>query len=661
MAASKRRVAYYYDNEVGNYTFGPNHVMKPQRMRMVHNLVVNYDLHKKMEVIRPTRATFQQMTRFHTDEYINYLRRVTSENAKDLVPHQYRFLAGDDCPVWEGIYEFCSISAGGSIAAANKLNHGEADIAINWSGGLHHAKKSEASGFCYVNDIVLGILELLRYHQRVVYIDIDVHHGDGVEEAFYTSDRVMSVSFHKYGDFFPGTGDLKDIGIGKGRRYAVNVPLRDGIDDKSYRYIFQSVMQSVMDHYRPEAIMMQCGTDSLSGDRLGCFNLSMKGHAECVKFMRSFNVPMVVVGGGGYTIRNVARTWTYETTVLLDTKVSETLPYHDYYEFYGPDYRLHVPSNNMDNYNDRQFLSKIHSCIVDNLRQIPHAPSVQLQEVPRDYITDEDGDEEEQEDAMNADIRISQRQRDLRIVPENEFSDGEDRDEDDIGEGYRESQSYRYDTTYGYQPPVAVATKPTPRGPTNQVYPAGTTLPSDYVADSYSTHPRYGTEMPSYAVNYSHRPGSPGTRGDLSSAADYAKRGGPPGPVYYDPNNVPTATAIPPGALSTDYPSSSVTLGSGEYAEVNGNSGSAGRSTDASYYGQPSHPVGYTPSFPSRNVPPYRNAPTSQPSLLPNAASDPYSIRYPPASSTVQPPTAYDYQPPYTGSGSRDTHPARRD
>ena len=94
-------------------------------------------------------------------------------------------------------------------AGAVKLNKQQADIAVNWAGGLHHAKKSEASGFCYVNDIVLAILELLKYHQRVLYVDIDIHHGDGVEEAFYTTDRVMTVSFHKYGEYFPGTGDLR--------------------------------------------------------------------------------------------------------------------------------------------------------------------------------------------------------------------------------------------------------------------------------------------------------------------------------------------------------------------------------------------------------------------------------------------------------------------
>ncbi|XP_008486891.1 histone deacetylase Rpd3-like, partial [Diaphorina citri] len=116
---------------------------------------------------------------------------------------------GEDCPVFDGLYEFCQLSAGGSVAAAVKLNKQASEICINWGGGLHHAKKSEASGFCYVNDIVLGILELLKYHQRVLYIDVDVHHGDGVEEAFYTTDRVMTVSFHKYGEYFPGTGDLR--------------------------------------------------------------------------------------------------------------------------------------------------------------------------------------------------------------------------------------------------------------------------------------------------------------------------------------------------------------------------------------------------------------------------------------------------------------------
>lgn len=129
---------------------------------------------------------------------------------------------------------------------------------MNWSGGLHHAKKAEASGFCYMNDIVLAILELLKYlllswiifrvYPRVMYIDIDIHHGDGVEEAFYLTDRVMTVSFHKYGNYFPGTGNVSDVGLEKGKNYAVNIPLKDGMDDESYKRIFEPVLLSDVNH-----------------------------------------------------------------------------------------------------------------------------------------------------------------------------------------------------------------------------------------------------------------------------------------------------------------------------------------------------------------------------------------------------------------------------
>lgn len=183
-----------------------------------------------------------------------------------------------------------------------------------------------------MSDIVLGILELLRFRQRVLYVDIDVHHGDGVEEAFYTTDRVMTVSFHKYGEYFPGTGELRDVGVGQGKNYAVNFPLRDGIDDVSYKSIFEPVIKSVMEWYRPEAVVLQCGGDSLSGDRLGCFNLSMRGHANCVNFVKSFNLPTMILGGGGYTMRNVARTWAFETSILVGDPLGSGLPYNDYYE-----------------------------------------------------------------------------------------------------------------------------------------------------------------------------------------------------------------------------------------------------------------------------------------------------------------------------------------
>ncbi|KAJ2701487.1 histone deacetylase (class I) Clr6 [Coemansia sp. IMI 203386] len=405
MGIGSRRVTYFYDEDVGSYNYGYDHCMKPFRIRMAHSIITSYGLDKKMAVIRPPRATAQDMTRFHTDDYITYLQRVSPELAEQMPTYNERFLPPMDCPPFDGVYEFCSISAGGSIAGAQRINHGDSDIVINWAGGLHHAKKGEASGFCYVNDIVLAILELLRYHQRVVYLDIDVHHGDGVEEAFYTTDRVMSVSFHQFGNFFPGTGDIKDVGVERGKYYAVNVPLREGIDDETYAFVFQRVMRNVMETFRPGAVLMQCGTDSLSGDRLGCFNLSMKGHAACVEFMKSFGVPLFCVGGGGYTIRNVARTWAYETSVLLGEKVEPSLPYNDYYDFYGPEYLLDVPASNMANMNTREQLERICIDINEHLRQVSHAPSVEMHDVPKDWPSD--SEDQEEDGAENKDARVS--------------------------------------------------------------------------------------------------------------------------------------------------------------------------------------------------------------------------------------------------------------
>lgn len=341
---------------------------------------------------------------FHSDDYINFMRRVTPETAAEAGKLLHRFNVGEDCPTFEGLFEYCQVSAGGSIAGAIKLNNGQADVVVNWAGGLHHAKRSEASGFCYVNDIVLAILELLKYHQRVLYIDIDVHHGDGVEEAFYTTDRVMTVSFHKYGEFFPGTGDIRDVGHGRGKYYAVNVPLRDGIDDESYRSIFEPVIGHVMEWYRPSAVVLQCGADSLAGDRLGCFNLSHRGHSNCLEFVKKFNVPLMILGGGGYTIRNVARCWTYETARAVDVSLAEEIPFNDYFEYYGPDYSINVPANNMANQNTPEYLNKVHERIIENLRHVQFAPNVQMHGVPADTFTgeaDSDGPDGASEDEFD--------------------------------------------------------------------------------------------------------------------------------------------------------------------------------------------------------------------------------------------------------------------
>ncbi|XP_043437922.1 histone deacetylase 3 isoform X1 [Prionailurus viverrinus] len=438
-----KTVAYFYDPDVGNFHYGAGHPMKPHRLALTHSLVLHYGLYKKMIVFKPYQASQHDMCRFHSEDYIDFLQRVSPTNMQGFTKSLNAFNVGDDCPVFPGLFEFCSRYTGASLQGATQLNNKVTmalspvlpflwvlslkaltlslsfqlwgwtrrtvswvfvfqicDIAINWAGGLHHAKKFEASGFCYVNDIVIGILELLKYHPRVLYIDIDIHHGDGVQEAFYLTDRVMTVSFHKYGNyFFPGTGDMYEVGAESGRYYCLNVPLRDGIDDQSYKHLFQPVINQVVDFYQPTCIVLQCGADSLGCDRLGCFNLSIRGHGECVEYVKSFNIPLLVLGGGGYTVRNVARCWTYETSLLVEEAISEELPYSEYFEYFAPDFTLHPDvSTRIENQNSRQYLDQIRQTIFENLKMLNHAPSVQIHDVPADLLTYDRTDEADAEE-----------------------------------------------------------------------------------------------------------------------------------------------------------------------------------------------------------------------------------------------------------------------
>lgn len=246
---------------------------------------------------------------------------------------------------------------------------------------------------------------MCRHQPRVLYIDIDIHHGDGVQEAFYLSNRVLTVSFHKYSaDFFPGTGNLSEIGSDLGKYFSLNVPLQDGIDDESYISLFKSVMEPTITTFRPSSIVLQCGADSLGCDRLGTFNLSIAAHGECVRYIKSFKLPLLVLGGGGYRQSSVARCWTYETGILAGLSLGDDLPQTNYTEFFGPDYKLHPPlTGHIQNLNSRQSLERIRVTIREKLRYLNGAPSVQMQEVPPDlmgFLESEKRNREEREEEV---------------------------------------------------------------------------------------------------------------------------------------------------------------------------------------------------------------------------------------------------------------------
>ena len=254
-----------------------------------------------------------------------------------------------DIPAFPGFYDYAKLVGSSSVLAAELLCQRSHDLVLNWLGGFHHAKRAKASGFCYVNDCVLAILRLLLDFRRVLYVDIDVHHGDGVEEAFLCTSRVLTLSFHQYEPeryFFPGTGGPADAGCGEGRFYAVNVPLRRGIRDANYALVFDSVFRRAVEAYRPDAIVLQSGADSLAGDAIGGFNLSFEGHGHAFKAVLDQHLPTLCLGGGGYTVENVTRCWTYESALALDVTLDETLPENlEYRGSYSSKYLAYQPCN----------------------------------------------------------------------------------------------------------------------------------------------------------------------------------------------------------------------------------------------------------------------------------------------------------------------------
>jgi histone deacetylase HOS2 len=374
--------------------------MKPWRLTLTKQLVMAYGMHYAMDLYLARGATYEEMAEFHKNEYLDFLSQVVPADmdSPEQMERIVGFNIGDDCPIFDGLYNYCSLYAGGTIDAARKLCNNQSDIAINWSGGLHHAKKAEASGFCYINDIVLGILQLLRHHPRVMYIDIDVHHGDGVEQAFWSTDRVLTVSFHKYDkdNFFPGTGALDSTGpshpLNPGAHHSLNVPLHDGVEDSDYVALFKAIIGPCIETYQPGAIVLQCGADSLGCDRLGCFNLNIRAHGECVAYTKTFRLPTLVLGGGGYTPRNVSRLWAYETAICidaasdLDPRLPDILPFRNHFQ---PDYTLFPPLSEMrkvENRNSKAYLDSLVQAVKEQLRYLNGAPSVQMNAIPPDIL-----------------------------------------------------------------------------------------------------------------------------------------------------------------------------------------------------------------------------------------------------------------------------------
>ena len=321
------KTALIHSDAYGRFDYGPTHPLRMERLGLTYTLMEAYGLTALPEtrVVAPTPAPEAALRGFHTAEYLEVLR-AAGAGLEIPVPARWGLGPGDN-PIWPGLYEASALACGGSIHAAELVASGEVERAFAFAGGLHHAMPERASGFCYLNDAVLAIQALRARDLRVCYVDIDAHHGDGVQAAFYASPDVLTISTHERGDrLFPGTGFVDEIGEGPGRGYAVNLPLEPNTDDEVYLEAFDAVVPPLVRAFRPDIVVVQLGIDSHRTDPLTHLGLSVDGFAEAVGRILRLAPRLVALGGGGYDLGNVARAWTWAWALVNDVPLPRELP-----------------------------------------------------------------------------------------------------------------------------------------------------------------------------------------------------------------------------------------------------------------------------------------------------------------------------------------------
>ncbi|MGD9110027.1 MAG: acetoin utilization protein AcuC [Phycisphaerales bacterium] len=274
--------------------------------------------------IPPKPADRITLKKFHTAKYLKVLK--DADAGKFEAEALFMGLGTGDCPIFKGMYDYSALACGASLKGIELLLSGDAELAFNPSGGLHHARPSRASGFCYMNDVALACIVLAENGKRVLYLDIDVHHGDGVQEAFYDRDDVLTISFHQSGrTLFPGTGSVDEIGTGAGRGYSVNFPLPIGTYDDAYLRAFHAIVPPLAEKFAPDVIVFELGTDTLAGDPLAHLHLTNNTHAEIVRYLLSLDKPILMTGGGGYNIDNTVRAWAYAWSIFCGADRSQDM------------------------------------------------------------------------------------------------------------------------------------------------------------------------------------------------------------------------------------------------------------------------------------------------------------------------------------------------
>jgi acetoin utilization protein AcuC len=308
-------IYFYYTDGFMGYSFGPEHPLQPARLMLTSRLIDEYGFIPDIDAerVEPSAAMRSQLKMVHTEEYIDAVEAEACDPAFGL--------AEDDNPAFPGMYYSAALIAGSCIEGAKRIAE-EGGKAFCVAGGLHHAFPSRASGFCIFNDCALGIAELRKHFKRVLYIDIDAHHGDGVQNVFYSDPSVLTISIHESGKYlFPGTGFVDEVGEGDGIGYSVNLPMPIYSGDGEYIRAFDEIVPPLFEWFKPEAVVAQLGVDTHYSDPLTSLNLTLYGYRYLVSRIKELTDTysegrMLALGGGGYNLELVPVAWSQVFQIL---------------------------------------------------------------------------------------------------------------------------------------------------------------------------------------------------------------------------------------------------------------------------------------------------------------------------------------------------------
>ena len=320
--------------------FGPQHPLRLERLQRTHELLEAYDAFSAPDVtvLAPRLASEDELATHHTREYIAVVRRLSAAdyswqrdldwwNGEMLLAAKYGLGPGDN-PAFAGMYELYARSVGGALMGAELLAAGQADVAFNVGGGLHHGGPDYASGFCIFSDVVIAIRWLVAHGLRVAYVDMDVHHADGVQNAFFDTDRVLTISLHETGRvLFPGTGFVEEIGTGAGEGYCVNLPFPPLTDGSLYLPAFEAIVPPLVRRFAPDVLVTQLGADTHYRDPLADLRLTTADHLRLHQHFAALSPgKWLALGGGGYDLGVVPRSWALAFSVMRGEPFPDLLP-----------------------------------------------------------------------------------------------------------------------------------------------------------------------------------------------------------------------------------------------------------------------------------------------------------------------------------------------